>query len=945
MSMNLVNLNVNPCKMCMPMGSVSVFYGIKGCMTLLHGSQGCSTYIRRHMATHYNEPVDIASSSLTEQGTVFGGEKNLVKGLENLISLYHPQVIGVATTCLAETIGEDLPRMIQDFYISHPEHDVKIIPVSSCGYSGTQYEGFFAALRAILQYTEMDTEKHDKVNIITGMISPADTRYLKDLLTQLGTDYILFPDLSENLDGSYQAVYERLPQGGTSLSDISKMAGSRLTIELSTLNSEAYSPAKYLNETYGVPLVRCNMPVGLRDTDTFVELLMEKDSTLPAEVLRERGRYLDAMVDSHKYNGEGRAVIFGEPDFVCSIARLCLENGITPVVTATGAKCDALESSLRDQIHQVADGFYVDDFVIADSCDFDHIEAYASKYNANLMIGSSDGRRIEEKMRIPLIRCAFPIHDHVGGQRIRTLGYEGSMILLDRITNTILSKKEHSFRSQLYEKYYQSDSASEDEQKSTSTRAKIKEENTQREEENAEHRKITTEEKTKAHPCFSGCASGAARIHLPVAKKCNIQCNYCLRKFDCPNESRPGVTTRVLTPEEALQKYLVAKKSVPNLKVVGIAGPGDALADFEFTEKTLRLIRDQDPDVTFCISTNGLMLPLYAKEFSKLGITHVTVTVNVLDPAIGSLIYKTVTYMGTTYRGEAAAAILLANQLSGLKMLQELEIVCKVNIVMLKGINEAHIPEVVNKVKELGCFITNIMQMIPVAGSAFEHMPLTSNKEIMEMRKKCGHLLNQMYHCKQCRADAVGTLEHDLSLVHDLSLEFENLTSSTLESSPLTRSISKMSDDSKALRFAVASKGGVLVDQHFGHVSDLYVYEYHLGEFRFVERRSVTKYCSGSENCGDKVRKDKTIQEDEMKAGKLEKIFDTISDCSCVIAMRIGESPKQKLAEKGILSMMYYGKIEDAVAKAASILMDKNKKLELIKNGSVLNGYRKEAIS
>jgi nitrogenase cofactor biosynthesis protein NifB len=378
------------------------------------------------------------------------------------------------------------------------------------------------------------------------------------------------------------------------------------------------------------------------------------------------------------------------------------------------------------------------------------------------------------------------------------------------------------------------------------------------------------------------------------------------------------------------------------------------LADFALTEKTLRLIREQDPDVTFCISTNGLMLPLYAKEFLKLGITHVTVTINALDPAIGSLIYKTVTYMGTTYRGEAAAGILLANQLSGLKMLQELGIVCKVNIVMLKGINDTHIPEVVNKVKELGCFITNIMQMIPVAGSAFEHMPLTSNKEIMEMRKKCGQFLNQMYHCQQCRADAVGTLEHDLSL------EFEKMTAPQLEVSPLTQSvpkpgasksglpkigIDKQSDTSKAIRFAVASKGGVLVDQHFGHVSDLYVYEYHLGEFRFIERRSVTKYCSGSENCGAKVRKGLTVPEDVMQAGKLERIFHTISDCCCVIAMRIGESPKQKLAEKGIASMMYYGKIEDAVADAAVILMDENSKIKLFENGSVMNGYQKEAIS
>lgn len=131
MSKNLVNLTVNPCKMCMPMGSVSAFCGIKKCMTILHGSQGCSTYIRRHMATHYNEPVDIASSSLTEEGTVFGGEGNLIKGLENMISLYKPEIIGVATTCLAETIGEDIKRIINEFYEKHPGANVRIIPVSS----------------------------------------------------------------------------------------------------------------------------------------------------------------------------------------------------------------------------------------------------------------------------------------------------------------------------------------------------------------------------------------------------------------------------------------------------------------------------------------------------------------------------------------------------------------------------------------------------------------------------------------------------------------------------------------------------------------------------------------------------------------------------------------------------------------------------------------------
>lgn len=146
MGTNLKSLNVNPCKMCMPMGAVSALAGIKNCMSILHGSQGCATYIRRHMATHYNEPVDIASSSLTEHGTVFGGRENLIKGLENLIKLYNPDSIGVATTCLAETIGEDVPAIIREFYDTHPEETVKIINVASAGYGGTQYEGFNKAL-------------------------------------------------------------------------------------------------------------------------------------------------------------------------------------------------------------------------------------------------------------------------------------------------------------------------------------------------------------------------------------------------------------------------------------------------------------------------------------------------------------------------------------------------------------------------------------------------------------------------------------------------------------------------------------------------------------------------------------------------------------------------------------------------------------------------------
>lgn len=274
-----------------------------------------------------------------------------------------------------------------------------------------------------------------------------------------------------------------------------------------------------------------------------------------------------------------------------------------------------------------------------------------------------------------------------------------------------------------------------------------------------------TLEETMKHPCFSYEAHHKyARMHLPVAPRCNISCNYCNRKFDCLHESRPGVTSEILSPEAAREKYDFVKGRVENLSVAGIAGPGDALANWSETRRTIELIRETDPDVIFCLSTNGLMLPEYAGELVELGVRHVTVTVNCLEPKIGEKIYKFVNYKGKRYEGVKGAAILISNQLAGIEYLARLGVVVKINIVMIKGINDGHIPEIVKKVKELGAFITNIMPMIPAGGSAFENLPRTPMREINKMRNICQADLQQMYHCRQCRADAVGLLGEDRSL-------------------------------------------------------------------------------------------------------------------------------------------------------------------------------------
>jgi len=836
------------------------------------------------MATHYNEPIDVASSALTEQGTVFGGADNLLKGIKNVIKVYNPEIIGISTTCLAETIGEDVKGIIYRFYQENPDEKVKIIHVSSGGYAGTQYEGFFRALHSILSQTAMQEANNKKVNIITGQISPADTRWLKTILDQSGLEYILLPDLADNLDGGYNPEYSRLPEEGTTLEEISQMGGARFTLELTNFVEDAYSPAKYLSDTYGVPYKRLSLPVGLKATDALLDELTKLGGTIIPAVEAERRRYLDALVDAHKYSALGRAVIFGEPDTVKAITDLCCESGIVPVAVTTGSECSSFKAVLQEKVKKACDRLLVEKSFIVDDADFDKIEELAVETKANVMIGNGDGRRVAAKLGIDLIRCGFPIHDQVGGQRVRMLGYEGSLDMLDKVNNALLLQVSRNFKSDNYAKYYSGSEYGGDGSKFAMQEVKM-----------LNNRSLTKEEtrainsdKTKTHPCYNCGAGQFGRIHLPIAPKCNIQCNYCLRKYDCPNESRPGVTTEVLGPQEALAKYLYVKERVPNLTVVGIAGPGDALANFVETRETLKLIREQDPDVTFCLSTNGLMLPTYAQELVDLGVSHVTVTINAVDPVIGARIYHHINFLGQTYTGEAAAGILLGNQLSGLKFLTDRGVICKVNIVMLKGINDDHIEEVVKTVRNLNCEITNIMQMIPVQGSIFENMPLVSNKEVMEMRTKCGEHLKQMLHCKQCRADAIGTLGNDISL------EFRSC-----------HKVEAQKEERELQRVAVATSSGILVDQHFGHAKEFYIYESDGVKVKFIEKRQAIAYCTGQSEC------------DDGKDDKIENIISTIKDCGVVLALRIGSSPSQRLSAIGIRSITTYDRIEDAVKKAA----------------------------
>lgn len=268
----------------------------------------------------------------------------------------------------------------------------------------------------------------------------------------------------------------------------------------------------------------------------------------------------------------------------------------------------------------------------------------------------------------------------------------------------------------------------------------------------------------QGHPCFGGNHKNNGRMHLAVAPRCNIKCGYCTRKHDCANESRPGITSRLLTPDEAIVKVREVMASEilgPIIKVIGIAGPGDPLANEE-TFQTFELIDREFPHLIKCMSTNGLLLPEKIDRLDALNLCSLTVTLNALDPEVAGKIYSHIIYQGKCYTGREGGEMLIANQLLGIERAARYGMTVKVNTVLVPGINEEQIPHIARRIKELGASVMNIMPLIPQAD--FAHIAPPPPEELEKVRQANEQIIGQFKHCRQCRADAVGIIGQDVSL-------------------------------------------------------------------------------------------------------------------------------------------------------------------------------------
>jgi nitrogen fixation protein NifB len=421
-------------------------------------------------------------------------------------------------------------------------------------------------------------------------------------------------------------------------------------------------------------------------------------------------------------------------------------------------------------------------------------------------------------------------------------------------------------------------------------------------------------EKVQNHPCYSEDAHHYfARMHVAVAPACNIQCHYCNRKYDCANESRPGVVSELLTPDQAVKKTMAVAANIPQMTVLGIAGPGDPLANPERTFETFRRLSQEAPDIKLCVSTNGLALPDAVEELSKHNIDHVTITINCVDPEVGAKIYPWIFWKNKRIKGIKGAKILIEQQQKGLEMLIAKGILVKVNSVMIPGVNDKHLAEVSKAVKSKGAFLHNVMPLISEAehGTFYGVMGQRgpTPDELQDLQDSCSGDMNMMRHCRQCRADAVGMLGEDrgdeftLDKIEDMEIDYQ----AAMEKRAVIHQAIQAEMDSKRLEkaekaqqlkqepklttrpvlMAVATSGQGVINLHFGHAKEFLIYEASPDGVRFISHRKADQYCGGDTTCGD-------------GESTLQVTIRALAGCEAVLCSKVGYEPWEMLEAAGI---------------------------------------------
>lgn len=440
-------LVINPAKTCQPIGAMYAALGIHSCMPHSHGSQGCCAYHRSALTRHYKEPVIAATSSFTEGASVFGGQANLVQAINNIFTVYEPDIIAVHTTCLSETIGDDVPQIAekarQDGKIPEGK-DVISAPTPS--YVGSHVTGFSNMVKAMVKsFAESSGEKTDKVNIIPGYVEPSDMEEIKRITHMMGVGSILFPDTSGVLNGPLTGRYEMYPSGGVTKEELIASGDSLGTLALGDFaSSEA---AKLLDSKCKVPCSVLDLPIGLAATDRFVDTLRKvAGCTVPEKIAKERGQLVDVISDMHQYFYHKKVALVGDPDQLIALTEFLVSIDMLPVHIVTGTPGKKFEKRIKEITKEMPC-----EVNVKAAGDMFLLHQWIKNEPVDLIIGNTYCKYIARDEDLPLVRYGFPIFDRVGHSYFPTVGYKGGLRILEKILDALLTRQDRDAPEESFE--------------------------------------------------------------------------------------------------------------------------------------------------------------------------------------------------------------------------------------------------------------------------------------------------------------------------------------------------------------------------------------------------------------------------------------------------------------------------------------------------------------
>jgi nitrogenase molybdenum-iron protein beta chain len=430
-------LTINPAKTCQPIGAMYAALGIHGCLPHSHGSQGCCSYHRSALTRHYKEPVSASTSSFTEGASVFGGQSNMLQAINNIFTVYEPDVIAVHTTCLSETIGDDLPQIKKKAEAEGKIPKGKyVISCSTPSYAGSHVTGFSSMVKAMAGMADPTGKKNGKVNIIPGWVEPADMEELKRITNMVGVKTILFPDTSGVLNGPLSGEYKMFPDGGTTVAELQSTGDSIGTLALGEWCSA--DAARYLDKAHKVPCSVLDMPFGLQATDRFIDALRKVAGVyVPAELEMERGQLVDMISDMHQYFYKKKVALAGDPDQLIAMTEFLVAIDMCPVHIVTGTPGKKFEKRIREITKDV--GYEVN---VKAKGDLFLLHQWIKNEPVDLLMCNTYGKYIARDEDVPFLRWGFPILDRQGHQYFPTVGYKGGLRLLEKILGLLLDRKD-----------------------------------------------------------------------------------------------------------------------------------------------------------------------------------------------------------------------------------------------------------------------------------------------------------------------------------------------------------------------------------------------------------------------------------------------------------------------------------------------------------------------